>query len=193
MGVKRFDPDQALDAALQVFWSRGYEQTSAQDLVEAMGINRGSWYATFGSKAELYRLALERYCRTELDLWQRELARPVPLVQALRSVLQRNVAQLAADPARRGCMLANAAADVRPGTAGATQVRTALEDLHALLARAVDHARARGELSPDADPEAVAAFLVVAVQGLRVVGKTSPDPARLSAAIDSALSVLAAP
>ncbi len=97
MGVKRFDPDRALEAALQVFWSRGYEQASAQDLVEAMGINRGSWYATFGSKAELYRLALQRYCRADLDRWRRELDRSDPLVEVLRTVLQRNAADLVAD------------------------------------------------------------------------------------------------
>src|SRR4028119_610074 len=56
MAGKRFDPEQALQAAMQVFWTRGYEQASAQELVEAMRVNRGSWYATFGSKADLYRL-----------------------------------------------------------------------------------------------------------------------------------------
>ncbi len=193
VGVKRFDPDQALEAALQVFWSRGYEQASAQDLVEAMGINRGSWYATFGSKAELYRLALQRYCRADLDLWRRELDRPDPLVQVLRTLLERNAADLVADPRGRGCMLANAAAEVRPGTPAAVQVRAAVNELHDLLAAAVDRARARGEVSVDTDPQALAAFLVTAVHGVRIVGKADPDPARLSAAIDAALSVLVAP
>jgi TetR/AcrR family transcriptional repressor of nem operon len=190
MGVKRFDPDQALEAALQVFWSRGYEQASAQDLVEAMGINRGSWYATFGGKAELYRLALQRYCRADLDRWRRELGRPDPLVQVLRTVLESKAADLVADPRGRGCMLANAAAEVRPGTPAAAQVRAALHELHDLLAAAVDRARTRGELLPDADPHALAAFLVTTIHGLRVVGKADPDPTRLSTAIDAALSVL---
>lgn len=193
MAVKRFDPDQALEAAMQVFWSRGYEQASAQDLVEAMGINRGSWYATFGSKAELYRLALERYCRAELGVWRRELDRSAPLVEVLRAVLQRNAADLVADPSGRGCMLANAAADMRPGTAAAEQVRAVLNELHDLLAGALDRARTRGELSDDADPQSLAAFLLTAIHGLRVVGKANPDPTLLSAAIESALAALPAP
>ena len=193
MAVKRFDPEVALDAALQVFWSRGYERASAQELVTAMGINRGSWYATFGSKADLYRLALERYCRADLDRWRAELDRPEPLVEVLRSVLQRNAAALVADPSGRGCLLANAAAEERPGTAGAEQVRAALRELHGLLVGALERDRLRDELSRDAHPEALAAFLVTAVHGLRVVGKANPDPAMLSAAVESALAVLAPP
>lgn len=193
MAVKRFDPEVALEAALQVFWSRGYEQASAQDLVEAMGINRGSWYATFGSKAELYRLALERYCRADLDRWREELDRPEPIEEVLRSVLQRNATALVADRSGRGCLLANAAADVRPGTAGAEQVRAALHELHELLAAALGRARARCELPSGADPQALAAFLLTAIHGLRVVGKANPDPVLLSAAIDSALAVLHRP
>lgn len=193
MAGKRFDPEVALESALQLFWSRGYQQASAEDLVEAMGVNRGSWYATFGSKADLYRLALERYCRADLDRWRAELDRTEPLVQVLRSVLQRNAATLVADPSGRGCMLANAAADVRPGTVGAEQVRAALNELHELLARALERARTRGELPQSADPQALAAFLLTAIHGLRVVGKANPDPALLTAAIDSTLAVLPEP
>ncbi len=190
MAVKRFDPEQALQAALQVFWTRGYEQASAQELVEAMRINRGSWYATFGSKADLYRLALERYCRADLDTWKQHLTGPEPLAEVLRSVLQRSADGLLADPVRRGCMLTNAAADVRPGGVGAEQVRAALDELHDLLAQALAQAKGSGEVAADADPQAWAAFLVTAIQGLRLVGKAAPDPQRLSAAIDATLTAL---
>ncbi len=59
--VKEFDPDQALDRAMELFWRKGYEATSVQDLVEHMGINRFSLYDTFGSKHELFMAALDRY------------------------------------------------------------------------------------------------------------------------------------
>lgn len=111
----------------------------------------------------------------------------------LRAVLQRNARALVADPSGRGCMLANAAADVRPGTVGAEQVRAALNELRELLARALERARTRGELPLDADPQALAAFLLTAIHGLRVVGKANPDPALLTSAIDSALVVLPGP
>ncbi|MFE5588533.1 helix-turn-helix domain-containing protein, partial [Kitasatospora sp. NPDC056531] len=56
--TKEFDPDAALQAALELFWRRGYEATSMADLVEGLGIARASIYATFGSKRELYLRAL---------------------------------------------------------------------------------------------------------------------------------------
>src|SRR3954451_354792 len=59
--TKEFDVDLALERTMQVFWAKGFEATSAQDLVDALGINRSSLYATFGSKAELYRRALALY------------------------------------------------------------------------------------------------------------------------------------
>ena len=56
-----FDVDEALDRALRVFWRRGYEGATLPDLTAAMGINRPSLYAAFGSKEELFRKALDRY------------------------------------------------------------------------------------------------------------------------------------
>src|SRR5215831_3253346 len=61
---KAFDPDEALQKAMQVFWERGYAATSVEDLVQRMGINRFSLYSTFGGKHQLFVAALERYRET---------------------------------------------------------------------------------------------------------------------------------
>ena len=58
---REFDPDRALDRALEVFWRRGYEGASIADLTEAMGITKPSLYAAFGNKEELFRKTLDRY------------------------------------------------------------------------------------------------------------------------------------
>src|ERR1700690_3933812 len=58
---RAFDPEKALEAALRVFWKKGYEGTALSDLTAAMGINRPSIYATFGNKEALFRKALDRY------------------------------------------------------------------------------------------------------------------------------------
>jgi TetR/AcrR family transcriptional repressor of nem operon len=59
--AKAFNEDDVLDKAVEVFWAKGYEATSMQDLVNAMGIQRGSLYAAFGSKQQLFLRSLDRY------------------------------------------------------------------------------------------------------------------------------------
>ena len=59
---KEFNPDDALEKAMQVFWHKGYEATSMEDLLTAMDLNRGSLYDTFGDKRQLFLKAIDRYC-----------------------------------------------------------------------------------------------------------------------------------
>src|ERR1700730_11789741 len=74
-GVKQFDRDEVLDRAIVAFWTRGYEATSIDDLVEATGINRGSIYGTFGDKRRLFLMALDRYW---VNAMMEELSDPDP-------------------------------------------------------------------------------------------------------------------
>ena len=60
-GIKRFDKDNVPDRAMRVFWERGYEANSIDDLLKATGINRGSLYGTFGDRRSLFLSALDRY------------------------------------------------------------------------------------------------------------------------------------
>lgn len=68
---KEFDPDEALCAALQVFWKRGFDGGWLRDLTEAVGITRPSLYATDGNKEELFRKVLDRYEQSHLCSWTR--------------------------------------------------------------------------------------------------------------------------
>lgn len=189
--TKEFDPDAALDAALDLFWERGYEATSIQDLVDHLGIGRGSLYATFGSKHELYLKALDRYLRSR-DLDPIELLnRPGPALPAVRTLVRAYADEAARDARRRGCMIVNAAMERVPADASVTQrVQASWRALERALAAALARAREQGELAADKDPAAIARFLLVVLQGLRVVGKASPDAARLRDAAEQALSVL---
>ncbi|MDJ0464474.1 TetR/AcrR family transcriptional regulator [Streptomyces sp. H27-C3] len=190
--TKEFDPDAALQAALELFWRRGYEATSMADLVEHLGIGRASIYATFGNKHELYLKALDRYAEVRNPHLLDELSQPGPALPAVRTVLRRFAAESASEDQRlNGCFITNTAAELGPHDSDAARrVEVNWEHLETLLHSALVRARAQGELPPGRDPQALARMLLVLMQGLRIVGKASTDPARVRDATEQALTLL---
>ncbi|MEV7010170.1 TetR family transcriptional regulator [Streptosporangium sp. NPDC051022] len=189
--TKEFDPDAALQAALELFWERGYEATSMSDLVEHLGVGRASLYATFGSKHDLYVKALRRYGENRDPSPVEMLSQPGPALPAVRGLVEFYTEDAIRDRRRRGCMIVNAAGEMLPGdekVAGIVDANwTALETA---LTSALIRARAQGELAADRDPRALARFLLVFLQGLRLTSKGTPDAARLRDAAAQALTVL---
>lgn len=191
--TKEFDPDAALGAALDLFWSRGYEATSMADLVEHLGIGRASIYATFGNKRELYLKAMDRYTELNDPLLLDELSRPGPALPGIHALLDRFVAESSA-PATRlaGCFVTNTAAELAPHDPAADRrVELNWEQIETLLHAALTRARAQGEIPEERDPRALARMLLVLLQGMRVVGKVSGGEARVRAAARQALALLA--
>ncbi|WP_053656651.1 TetR/AcrR family transcriptional regulator [Streptomyces sp. MMG1121] len=190
--TKDFDPDAALQTALELFWRRGYEATSMADLVEHLGIGRASLYATFGSKHELYLRALERYERSGLTRIVRELSQPGAALPAVRAVVRRYAAEAADERLRlNGCLITNTAAELAPhDPAAARRVERNWDHLETLLHSALVRAQSQGELPAGREPLALARTLLVLMQGLRVVGKASADPARVRDAAEQALTLL---
>ncbi|MFB7862363.1 MULTISPECIES: TetR/AcrR family transcriptional regulator [unclassified Streptomyces] len=190
--TKEFDPDAALQAALELFWARGYEATSMADLVEHLGIGRASVYATFGSKHELYMKALDRYLESRDPRIAEELSAPGPALPAVRALVRRFAAEAGTDGVRQnGCLVTNSATELAPHDgAVARRVELSWEQVETLLHSALSRARAQGELPAGRDPRALARMLLVLMQGLRVVGKASGDPARVRDAAEQALALL---
>jgi TetR/AcrR family transcriptional repressor of nem operon len=189
--TKEFDPDAALQKALELFWERGYEATSMADLVTHLGIARASIYATFGSKHDLYLKALERYLQTRDPGVVEALSQPGPALPAVRALVEAYAEESLHDERRRGCMVVNAAVEVMPHDPGtARKVEASWDVLETALTSALTRARAQGELAADKDPRALARFLLVMLQGLRVLGRAHPDAGRIRDAAEQTLAVL---
>ncbi|MFE5796932.1 TetR/AcrR family transcriptional regulator [Streptomyces sp. NPDC056503] len=190
--TKEFDPEAALQAALDLFWARGYEATSMADLVEHLGIGRASIYATFGNKHELYLKALDRYLETRDPGLVEELSAPGPALPAVRAVVRRFAAEATAEGLRlTGCFVTNSAAELAPrDPVVARRVELSWEQVETLLYAALTRARAQGELPEGRDPRTLSRMLLVLLQGVRVVGKASTDPARVRDAAEEALRLL---
>ncbi|XRQ08921.1 TetR/AcrR family transcriptional regulator [Actinomadura welshii] len=189
--TKEFDPDAALQTALELFWERGYEATSMADLVEHLGIARASIYATFGGKHDLYVKAFERYLQTRDPGIVEALSQPGPALPAVRALVEAYAEQSLNDRRRRGCMVVNAAVEVMPRDPQiARKVEASWDNLETALTSALTRARAQGELPADKDPRALARFLLVMMQGMRVLGRAHPEPGRLRDAAAQALAAL---
>jgi TetR/AcrR family transcriptional repressor of nem operon len=177
---REFDVDAALERAMQVFWSKGYDAASLDDLCTATGLSRSSLYAAFGDKRNLLFQSLSRYGDHGSERIAAVLAKKTPLRAALADFLAAFVDAIIAGPGRRGCFIGNCAAEfARNDRAAMDQIRGALARNEGYFRDALVAAKARGELPPEADVAALARFLTSSIQGLRLVGKINPDRAAL--------------
>jgi TetR/AcrR family transcriptional repressor of nem operon len=189
--TKEFDPDAVLASALELFWARGYGATSTADLVEHLGIGRASLYATFGSKHDLYLQALRRYVETKGPVELSQLSQPGPVLPTVRALVERYAQEASRDEGRRGCFVVNAATERLPDDVETARlVETSWDELETALHSALVRAQAQGELSPERDSRAVARFLLIVLQGLRVLGKGQHGSRRLREGVDEALRLL---
>jgi TetR/AcrR family transcriptional repressor of nem operon len=177
---REFDVDAALDCALDLFWSKGYEATSLDDLCASTGLSRSSLYATFGNKRDLLLRSVDRYVERRTPDLAAILAPPVPVREAFATLARRFIDQIVAGAGRRGCFLGNCAAELpRSDRAALARVRQGLARTQSTFRAALLRAAACGDVPADADVDALARFLTAAFQGLRLLGKVNPDRAAL--------------
>lgn len=188
---KEFDPDVALHKAMELFRQHGYEATSMSLLTEQLGIGRASLYATFGDKHELYLRAVQLYLETREPNPLEVLSQPGPVLPAVRALVEAYVRESLEDEERRGCLIVSSATELLPGDGPVSRlVESSWDALEVAFTSALTRARSQGELPAGKDPRALARFLLVFLQGVRVLGKASPAPERLRDAADQALTSL---
>ncbi|HEX7767977.1 MAG TPA: TetR/AcrR family transcriptional regulator [Nitrospira sp.] len=189
---KEFNPDAALEKAMQVFWHKGYEATSMEDLLTAMDINRGSLYATFGDKYELFLKAMDRYCSGGgIGSGISILKQPGPALPLIRRFIDHLLEFGLSDPLRRGCMITNTIMELAPHEKDiakrvAGRLLLAEEAFFHLLTRAQEE----GELDKGKDPRALARVLVTMIQGTIVMIKAGTPAEAVKQTAKTALSIL---
>lgn len=171
MRPKEFDPNEIVDAAMHVFWQRGYSATSIQDLVEGTELGRSSIYNAFGSKHELYEHTLRRY--QELKAAKiAVLSGPGPIQERVRLLLMDVVEEELSDDKGLGCMTANAALELAGhDETVAAIVSENLNGLASALFEALSRAQESGEIAPDKDARALSRFMLNTIQGMRVLSR----------------------
>jgi TetR/AcrR family transcriptional repressor of nem operon len=183
---REFDLDEALEAAMDAFWLRGYGATSLADLMQAMGLQKGSIYKAFGDKHALFLSALQRYLDQMYESQRATLAAAASPKAAIRAWLDQLIeAAPAAGGSCRGCLAVNTLIELGPHDEQARAVLEAHFDrVRRLLLEQIRRGQERGEFRRDVDPEQFARLLMAVLGGLLGGLKgslTKADACRLAA------------
>jgi TetR/AcrR family transcriptional regulator, transcriptional repressor for nem operon len=171
---REFDQQKALDAALDLFWEKGYEATSLADLTAAMKLQKASLYNAFGDKKSLFLAALERYQTESIGEIEEELAKGFVLT-ALRRWLKNVVDFLTSKEGAKGCLCFNAATEMVPHDAEvAAQVQHHIKAMQKVVVQALLRGQASGEINQSLDTQATAWHLINGLAGLQVIAKCKP-------------------
>ena len=187
---KQFDVDVALQKAGEAFWSHGYEVTSVNDLLVAMGIQKGSFYDTYGSKKEAYLRALDQYTDTRFAQFRKSVEQQAPR-RSLEMHLDEIFQECIGADGYRGCMAINCALELAHSDKAAQKaVLRAFNGHEKFLFEHIEAAQAAGELSAEIDAVATAKAMFAMVMGMRVYSRAGAPKAALRTLADQALALL---
>ena len=185
---KAYDETAMLDRAMEVFWARGFDGTSIQNLVGKTGVNRGSLYGAYPDKRALFVASIRRY----LDLVVEDNVRRLLAVEPAGDAVRQFFLQLVEAPLerlRRGCLLTNSAVELGMEDAQvAALIRGAFRRVEQVFCARLVEAKRVGQLTDGVQPEALARLLITVLQGIRVMSRVGADRVAMRDAVKSALS-----
>jgi TetR/AcrR family transcriptional regulator, transcriptional repressor for nem operon len=186
---KQFDPDAAVDKAMDLFWRKGFAETTPQDLVSELGIGKGSLYHTFDSKRALFDLALRRYIDMRVDGVVDVLDGPGSTTARLRAALRR-LADADGALTSRGCLAVNTTVELAGSdSAAAAAVGRLFERIESAFQAVIEEGQRTGEITAGRDPRQLASLLLTTFIGMSVLAKTG-EPERLHRIVDAVMAVL---
>jgi TetR/AcrR family transcriptional repressor of nem operon len=189
--TKDFDEKEVLKKAVSIFWDKGYNGTSMQDLVDGLGISRSSLYDTFGDKHQLYLKALGAYQQNYGGQLCTLVSKSQTAETAVHDLMTMVVNELLADKQRRGCFMVNAGIELASHDTEVSKMICQTENqLEETFLSVIERGQANGEIAKDKDARALARFLNNTVKGIQVSIKSTTERAFFDDIIRTALTVL---
>lgn len=183
--VKAFNEDEALGKALELFWEKGYEATSLSHLTNHLGIGKGSFYDTFGSKRELFTRAIARYRAFGLSTLDTILAEKEDVMEGIRYFLKTHTSMMMADESAKGCFIANSTTELSDDE----EMQAFLEEHNRLMKARLEAYLRKGPFKKESDT--VADMILQQATGISVLSKIIKDEARFNASNELLLELLA--
>ena len=186
---REFCVDEALAQALRIFWEKGYEGTSLNDLTEAMGITRPSLYAAFGNKESLFRKALDLYENEKLTYIKQALDQPTAR-QVAETMLRGTVENITGDARPHGCLgvITSVACGPESQSVREEVVKRGEMAKRALVER-FERAKDEGDLPPHTDPEGLMRVFIAVLQGISIQASQGATREELDQLVESGLTL----
>lgn len=189
--TKLFDEALILDKAMNLFWEKGYNATSAQDLVDGLNISRSSLYDTFGDKHSLFVKALKRYRQERIDPVLNGLDSAGDVEQYIRDVFVAVKDEALNDACSKGCFMVNSAVEMAPVDPEiASIVHAIMIDTESAVAKAIEKGQKQGLFTTSHSAQSLARFIFNAINGLRVTVKFDTDKRMFDDIVDVSLAAL---
>lgn len=189
--TKEFNEIEILDKAIDLFWFKGYNGASMQDVVDSLGLSRSSIYDTFGDKHQLYISALEQYRKQAagglIDMVKQSTS-PIQTIQQLLEILSNDSLNTVCN---KGCFMTNSTIELAPHDPEIHKiVKDNMQDIEEAFYNLVKKGQDLGEITNQNDARALARFLFNTISGIRVAAKSGADKAVYQDIIHVTLSVL---
>ena len=189
--ARTFDPHATLSQVVDLFSSKGYAETSMEDIVQTTGVSRYGLYGTFGNKRELFEQALEQYAEGMGKQSFLRLLEPGASLDHIRAIFDERVADMCCAEEHKGCLFIHTAMQLAPQD---EELRGVLQRLMKRMSKAfaigLDSAKGRGEIAKGVDVDAAGELLTSTMFGLAVLGRTGFTKATLDGIVDSTLDSL---
>lgn len=189
--TKDFDEDEVLQKAMNLFWYKGYNGTSMQDLVDGLGISRSSMYDTYGDKHTLFMRALENYKKMGTAKMKAIVDNAPTAKAAIRRMFEYTVTELLRDDQHRGCFLVNAGVEMAPHDAEVSKMLCDNDkQLEECFNEAIKKGQNSAEISNEQSSHALAQFILNSIKGIRVTAKSGADKKVFKDIVEVTMKVL---
>jgi TetR/AcrR family transcriptional repressor of nem operon len=174
--TKVFDEEIVLNKAVNLFWEKGYNGTSAQDLVDELGISRSSLYDTYGDKYQLFKNSLLQYRKKFAGAMIEMIEKSDDFEKTLKDIFQYVVTESLQEKFSKGCFIVNSSVELAPHNSEIAEiVNDNMRDIEDALSRLIKKGQDIGQFSKSHSARSLARFVFNAISGLRVASKSGAD------------------
>jgi TetR/AcrR family transcriptional regulator, transcriptional repressor for nem operon len=189
--TRTFDPSTALTQVVDLFASKGYSETSMEDIVRATGVSRYGLYGTFGNKRELFEQALDRYADSMGKQAFLRLLEPDASLEHIRKIFQERVADMCCEEETKGCLFIHTAMELAPQDEDLRDVlQRFMRRMSKLFSVGLESAKAKGEVRENLDVNAAGELLTSTMFGLAVLGRTGFSREALDGIVENTLRAM---